>query len=97
MLSTEVERDGKIHPCNGYILVEPQEEKSEIVIIRDPSSEHFRAAVVLELSGDDTEHFEVNIDGFEWKLGDLIYFKECIDVDGHIFVHWTDVVAYRRI
>ena len=95
MLSTEVEKEGVIHPCNGYILIQTPEERTDIIVIRD--GETYKTGIVLESSDDETEDFEVNVRGFEWKPGDLVYFRECIEIDGHIFVHWTDLVAYKRL
>ena len=88
-------REGLIHPCNGYILVEKAEERTDIIVITDGYS--YESAVVVEMSDDETDGtLEVKQDGFEWQKGDLIYFSQSIEVDRRMFVHWTDVVAYKR-
>lgn len=90
----DTQREGRIHPCNGYILVEKLTEREDIIVIE--FTENYRSAIVVETSDDDTDALEIKASGFEWQHGDLIYFKESIEVDGHIFVHWTDIVAYKR-
>jgi len=90
----EVEKDGRIHPCNGYILVVPHEEHTDLIVVRDGDS--YECAVVVETSDDETEEFEVKAEQFEWRKGDLVYFKDSIQVDGNTFIHWMDIVAYKR-
>lgn len=95
-MSSTVEKDGSIHPCNGYMLIETHEDSySGLVIVRDPTSHEFKSGVVIEMSGDQIDN-DIKVDDWEWKLGDLIYFSEVTEIDGHFFVHWTDVVAYKR-
>ena len=95
-MSSVVEKDGKIHPCNGYMLVETHEENpSGLMVVRDPASKDFKSGVVVEMSGDQID-IDIKIDDWEWKLGDLVYFSEVLEIDGNFFVHWTDVVAYKR-
>lgn len=94
MQEVEVERDGRIHPCNGYMLVSPHEHP-DIVVVRENTT--FTSGVVVEMSDDDTDDIaETKMDDHEWRRGDLIFYKESIEVDGNTFVHWLDVVAYKR-
>jgi co-chaperonin GroES (HSP10) len=95
-VTTITEKDGKIHPCNGYMLVETQEaDHAGLVVVRDPNSDDYKSGVVIEMSGDQIDN-DIKVEDWEWKLGDLIYFSEVTEIDGHYFVHWTDVVAYKR-
>ena len=92
-----VERDGRLHPANGYILVEAQEAQGELIVIRDPSTSHFECGVVVEMSGDSTDDdLDMGVNDFDWKKGDLVYFCDSIEVAGRRMVHWTDVVAFKR-
>ena len=89
------QRDGRIHPCNGYVLVERLTEREDIIVVE--FSESYKSAIVVETSDDETDGgIEVRADTFEWRHGDLIYFKDSIEVDSNIIVHWTDIVAYKR-
>jgi co-chaperonin GroES (HSP10) len=89
-------QDGKIHPCNGYMLIEARDiDYSGLVVVRDPTSKDYKSGVVIEMSGDQVDA-DIKVEDWEWKLGDLIYFSEVTEIDGHFFVHWTDVVAYKR-
>jgi len=95
MTSVE-QQDGRIHPCNGFMLIDTNDvEHSGLVVIHDPGSKDYRSGVVVEMSGDQVD-IDIKIEDWEWKLGDLIYFSEVIEIDGYYFVHWTDVVAYKR-
>jgi len=90
------ERDGRIHPCNGFLLVETNEaEHGGLIVVRDPESREYKSGVVIEMSGDHTDD-DIPVDSWEWKPGDLVYFREVTEIAGHYFVHWTDVVAYKR-
>ena len=66
-----------------------------IVVVRDPNSDDYRSGVVIEMSGDQIDA-DLKVEDWEWKLGDLVYFSEVTEIDGYFFVHWTDVVAYKR-
>ena len=95
-MSSTVERDGKIHPCNGYMLIETHEETySGLIVVHDPESRDYKSGVVIEMSGDQIDN-DIKIDDWEWRKGDLIFFSEFVEIDGNYFVHWTDVVAYKR-
>ena len=92
---TQVETEGVIHPCNGYMLVQTQDvEHGGLIVVRDPDSKDYKSGIVIEMSGDNID--DVQIDNWEWKHGDLVFFSEVTEIDGHYFVHWTDVVAFRR-
>jgi co-chaperonin GroES (HSP10) len=91
-----VEKDGKIHPCNGYMLIETHDQDySGLVVVHDPTSKDYKSGVVIEMSGDQIDA-DLKVEDWEWKLGDLVFFSEVIEIDGSYFVHWTDVVAYKR-
>jgi len=93
----EIERDGNIHPCNGYFLIEAQDDhESGLIVVRDPTTQEFRSGVIVEMSGDHTHEEDIPIESWEWQRGDLIYFSGVTEVDGSLFVHWTDIVAFRR-
>lgn len=96
MPDLEIEqREGAIHPCNGYILISPRSEtQTDLIVIHDPDKPYFKCGVVIEMSGDETD--EIPVDNWEWKTGDLIYFNEVTVIEDHSFVHWTDVFAFRR-
>lgn len=95
-MSSIVEQDGRIHPCNGYILISTHEiDYSGLVVVRDPESKDYKSGVVVEMSGDQVDA-DLKVEDWEWKLGDLIFFSEVTEIDGNFFVHWTDVVAYKR-
>ncbi len=97
MLAEARDKEGKIHPANGYMLVSMREETdSGIIVVHDPHSENYRSGVVVAVSSDETEPFEVDPGSFEWKPGELIYFTDFKTVDGHVLVHWIDVVAFKR-
>lgn len=93
LVDTE-DREGVMHPCNGYVLVQKMEERSDLLVVH--FTQQYQSAIVVESSHDETEPLEVKSESHEWIRGDLIYFRDCIEVDGHMFVHWTDVIAYRR-
>lgn len=95
-MEATVEKDGKIHPCNGYLLIETQDQDySGLVVVHDPTSKDYKSGVVIEMSGDQIDA-DLKVEDWEWKLGDLVFFSEVIEIDGNFFVHWTDVVAYKR-
>ena len=91
----EIGREDAIHPCNGYFLVQESEEDNThgIIVI---SEEHiYRSAIIVEMSPDHTE-IDVDIEDWEWKIGDLIYFATSLEAGNCMFVHWTDIVAFKR-
>lgn len=90
-----LDTEERIHPCNGYFLVEPMEDHGEIIVVRDPNVTQYRYGIVVEMSGDQIDA-NAKVEDWEWELGDLIYFLEQTEVDGHMFVHWTDIIAYKR-
>lgn len=87
----DVNVDGTLTPCNGYIIVEPTKAKTDIIVIGDLGP---KSGVVVKMSGDDTD--DVSKDDFDWKPGDVIYYVESLEVDKETLVHWTDVVAMRK-
>lgn len=97
MLATEINPDGAIHGCNGYFLVQELEEENRhgLIVVAD---ERFRSAIIVEMSPDFT-NMDLDLDEtkWEWRIGDLIYFSDSLEAGGHMFVHWTDIVAFRRI
>lgn len=77
------------------MLVETQEmDHGGLVVIRDPESKDYKSGVVIEMSGDHVD--DVPVESWEWRNGDLVFFSEVTEIDGNYFVHWTDVVAFRR-
>lgn len=96
MLQQVKDMEGVIHPCNGYILIQINEEThGTIIVVHDPTKPHFRSGVVIEQSKDEADE-QISLDTWEWRSGDLIYFNEYTEIEGHYFVHWTDVFAYKR-
>lgn len=87
--------DGALVPANGYMVIEPTKQESQIIVIGDLG---FKSGVVISVSADESEDISPAMDAtdYDWKPGDLVYFKESIEVDKQTLVHWTDVVAYRR-
>jgi co-chaperonin GroES (HSP10) len=96
MPNIEIEdMEGAIHPCNGFILIQMVNESDTLIVIHDPTKPNIRSGVVVEMSKDEQDE-QIAIDTFEWRAGDLIFFNESVEIEGHYFVHWTDVFAFKR-
>lgn len=87
--------DGGLRPCNGYMLIQPSKNVSGLIVIGNLG---YQCGVVVRMSGDETDPaLEMGTGDFDWKPGDLVYYVDSIEVDNQTLVHWTDVVAFKRL